>query len=487
MTHRVDSFVFLCTSEIKGCNARIVKSRIVVWPFKFHCKRRNKRAFKCLHIKTKSPSILSLFMCASRTSRVDWKSVDGAFPKPRRLHLVEGSDGLIRCPVAGCDHPGFSSRRGCRKHAKTKHSWYYYFDEKPKLAEDKSLLTLARYASKGKGSKIPNCSTDNDFARSFSQWLQSSCGGGKSQKQSDISVTRALKFIKFCCDECGEAEEDLFSFPNMIDYMLGSPQLLTNFIDSLDKIWSIGQSGRMAYVASISDLLDYRRFCSPPASVLKNFAVTEVYVKRARKYLAKDMRSNWTTDLDIETLESRRSWATLSEVQSVIPFHNEHYKSILETCKMNSSCVKPGDLTFATRFIAAYLFLKVKGCRPMTYQHLTLRMFESAMRNDGMVDQKIFKTAKTYGFDSVYFGKDSIEFLEQCIIYVRPLLNPNCEYVLVNRNGKQFQKLTDLFSILVFQAIGKYIHPTRYRQINHFGAVLVYDSHEKKTSSSKVA
>ena len=101
----------------------------------------------------------------------------------------------------------------------------------------------------------------------------------------------------------------------------------------------------------------------------------------------------------------------------------------------------------------------------MTYQHFTLRMFESAKRNDGMVDQKIFKTAKTYGFDSVYFGKDSIEFLEQYIIYVRPLLNPNCEYVLVNRNGKQFQKLTDLFSILVFQAIGKYIHPTRYRQI----------------------
>ena len=278
-------------------------------------------------------------------------------------------------------------------------------------------------------------------------------------------MTRALKFIKFCCDECGEAEEDLFSFPNMIDYMLGSPQLLTNFIDSLDKIWGIGQSGRMAYVASISDLLDYRKFCSPPASVLKNFAVTEVYVKRARKYLAKDMRLNWTTDLDIETLESRRSWATLSEVQSVVPFHIEHYKSILETCKMNSSCVKPGDLTFATRFIAAYLLLKVKGCRPMTYQHLTLRMFESAKRNDGMVDQKIFKTAKTYGIDSVYFGKGSIEFLEQYIIYVRPLLNPNCEYVLVNRNGKQFKKLTDLFSILVFQAIGKYIHPTRYRQI----------------------
>ena len=55
--------------------------------------------------------------------------------------------------------------------------------------------------------------------------------------------------------------------------------------------------------------------------------------------------------------------------------------------------------------------------------------------------------------------------IEQYIIYVRPLLRPTCDYILVNRNGKQFQKLTDLFSVLAFEAIGKYIHPTRYRQI----------------------
>ena len=104
----------------------------------------------------------------------------------------------------------------------------------------------------------------------------------------------------------------------------------------------------------------------------------------------------------------------------------------------------------------------------MTYQHLTLRMFESAKRiNDGMVDQKIFKTAKRYGFDSVYFDECSMDMIEKYIKYIRPLLTPICEYVLVNRNGKQFQKLTELFSVLVFEAIGKYIHPTRYRQIIH--------------------
>ena len=92
-------------------------------------------------------------------------------------------------------------------------------------------------------------------------------------------------------------------------------------------------------------------------------------------------------------------------------------------------------------------------------------MFESAKKNEGMVDQKIFKTAKKYGFNSVYLDECTIDMLQKYITYIRPLLTPTCEYVLVNRNGKQFQKLTDLLSVLVFEAIGKYIHPTKYRQI----------------------
>ena len=76
------------------------------------------------------------------------------------------------------------------------------------------------------------------------------------------------------------------------------------------------------------------------------------------------MRANWTTELDIETLESRRSWATLPEVQSIIPFHRERYESVLENCMACRSSVSPADVTFATRFVAAYLFLKVKGFSP---------------------------------------------------------------------------------------------------------------------------
>ena len=170
-------------------------------------------------------------MLQRRKAQVNWKSVDGAFAKPRRLHLVKGSDGLDHCPVTGCEHAGFASKKGCRKHVKTKHGWYYYFDEKPTVCSSPCAIdeSNANKASK----TVPCCSTDNDFARSFSKWLQSSCGGGKSRKQSDISVTRALKFIKFCCDENGEGEKEVIRTPNLVDYALGCPQLLTKFVDTL--------------------------------------------------------------------------------------------------------------------------------------------------------------------------------------------------------------------------------------------------------------
>ena len=70
----------------------------------------------------------------------------------------------------------------------------------------------------------------------------------------------------------------------------------TDGLDYCPVKWGIGQSGQISYVASISDLLHFRKFNCPPGSVLQNFAITKVYVNRARKCLAKDVRSNWTTE-----------------------------------------------------------------------------------------------------------------------------------------------------------------------------------------------
>ena len=40
-------------------------------------------------------------------------------------------------------------------------------------------------------------------------------------------------------------------------------------------------------------------------AVFRKFSATELYLKRARKTVAKMMRLQWTQDLDIETLEAR--------------------------------------------------------------------------------------------------------------------------------------------------------------------------------------
>ena len=52
------------------------------------------------------------------------------------------------------------------------------------------------------------------------------------------------------------------------------------------------------------------------------------------------------------------------------------------------------------RFMTVFLFLHVKGTRHVTYQYLTVYMFDNAKRNNGIIDQKKFKTATT-GFHSL--------------------------------------------------------------------------------------
>ena len=73
--------------------------------------------------------------------------------------------------------------------------------------------------------------------------------------------------------------------------------------------------------------------------------------------------------------------------------------------------MNPSDLTFATNFVAMYLFIKVKGSRPMTYQYSTVDMIATAMEKVGFIDQKVFKTAGKYGFDSLILTDASAQWL----------------------------------------------------------------------------
>ena len=112
-------------------------------------------------------------------------------------------------------------------------------------------------------------------------------------------VNRCFKFLKFCCEE----EEEL-NF-EVMDFGLCSPGLLFKFIDFLQEECKLGHGGRLGYVDAISELIDFRKVNGASDAVLRKLSVTELYLKRARKTVAKMMRLQWTQDFDIETLEAR--------------------------------------------------------------------------------------------------------------------------------------------------------------------------------------
>ena len=301
------------------------------------------------------------------------------------------------------------------------------------------------------------------FAKGFCKWLTSMTGGSRPENQADQIVSRALKFLK-------SVSSDDLSFEEVtdgigIDFYLGSGRDISDFIENLESKTGVGHSGQLGYINALCDLIDYRKYQGVTSQVLQKFSVVEMLLRKARKCVSKEMRIQWNSQLDIESLEKRGHWATLENLQDVIPFHLEHYKTTLESCQENPRSLTSKDLTFATRFIAVYLFLNVKGTRPMTYQFLMVEMFQDAKQCNGFVDQNKFKTADSYSFDSFKLDSTSIKVVDQYVKHIRQLIGPKWNHLLLNRNGMQFSKLTDCMGKLVFEAIGKYIHPIRYRQI----------------------
>ena len=173
------------------------------------------------------------------------------------------------------------------------------------------------------------------------------------------------------------------------------------------------------------------------------------------------IRLQWVRDPD----KGKGHWETMAELVDVIAVNLRRYENILKSCRSNPETASPLDLSFATRFVAVYLFVKVKGSRPMTYQYLKVEMVEKAKKNGGFVDQNNFKTASKYGFDSLILSASSLRILESYISDIRPLLKPRCDNVLVTRSGAQFTKLSNLMSKLVYDSIGKYVHPQDFARL----------------------
>ena len=150
-----------------------------------------------------------------------------------------------------------------------------------------------------------------------------------------------------------------------IDYCLGSIECIQIFVDLMENEWKLSHSGQLGYLNAIYNLMDYHKSTGVSSDILTNFSFSDIYLKRAKKCISKWMKVQLNKELDVETLESKGRWATLKELQQVIPFHLSHYKLILEKCKVNLLSATPSELIFAVRFMTVFVFLHVKGTQPI--------------------------------------------------------------------------------------------------------------------------
>ena len=215
----------------------------------------------------------------NKKGKVDWSKIDGSSPKPKWLHLEKGKTGsLYHCPIQVCNHDGFKSQRGCRKHVNTRHRLFFFFDEKPDLSSTKELADddTSSEITKQPTRVLLSFSVSSQIGELFTKWLTGSGGGCKKERTAQQIVKRCFKFLKFCCED----EEEL-SF-EVLDFNLCSHSLLFKFIDFLQDECKLGHGGRLGYIDAISELIDFRKINCPSDRVLRNLSSPELYLKRAR-------------------------------------------------------------------------------------------------------------------------------------------------------------------------------------------------------------
>ena len=140
----------------------------------------------------------------------------------------------------------------------------------------------------------------------------------------------------------------------LLDCCLGSPSIIIQFLTTLEQVWKLSFSASLNYVRSMIDLLDFRKSSGISDSNLRCFTVTEVYLRRAKANFAKRKRLEFARNFDLETLIASESWATLEDMEKVIPYHLAMFKMIVQKCKNQSPLPTKNELTFCTRFITNF-------------------------------------------------------------------------------------------------------------------------------------
>ena len=203
----------------------------------------------------------------------------------------------------------------------------------------------------------------------FKKWLQSRGHGGKGGSQADQLLCKVLEYLKLCCADVSIS----WDIPeSVVDYCLGSVPMISDFVKYLQTDWSLKSSGITDCMNALEHLVDFFRSYSDLTKIHSLvFIPSEIYIQQVRCYLSRKMKSDWREVLSVYYLNSINCWVKLEELQKAIPYHSEKYKQIILNASSPISSIAAHDLSFATSFIVAALFLMVKASRPMTYQFST--------------------------------------------------------------------------------------------------------------------
>ena len=221
-----------------------------------------------------------------------WKSAIGANPKAKRLKLQADNDGLFSCPVHFCEHGRYHSKRGYRKHVYTKYGWYYFSEEKPDMDKVFPSLntrnTTYKSPQRSKISIMPMFLKTCKVGCDFKSWLQTPGGGEKTTVLADQTLCKVLKYLKFCCSDVSSG----WNVPETVmDYCLGSLNMISDFVEYLQNDWKIGYLSLIDYMNALGHLLDFRRKFSRSASAnVSVFLASEIYLQMVNRFMSIKMK-----------------------------------------------------------------------------------------------------------------------------------------------------------------------------------------------------
>ena len=197
-----------------------------------------------------------------------------------------------------CLHADFKSSRGLRKHINTKHPWYFYFDRQPEVKKENMFEEVNPARKKAFTAKKPSFSLEDGIGLDFLNWLTTSCGGGKTQKEA---VQVGKRTMKFFMQALGNNDDDIDLTYEFVDCCLGSANIMISFLKTLEEVWKMSSSGSLNYVKAISDMVDFRKASGVSDVTLRSFTITEVYIRRAKENLRKRKNVECTRNLDLES------------------------------------------------------------------------------------------------------------------------------------------------------------------------------------------